>query len=295
MALFTSTPKISRQEDKVALLNFEESDDENTSGYDSPVYLNNEQQVNTKVKTHWNTRHADLSDDSDFSSDESANDTFSDDGNSSDDLDDLEDVQSTEDSMKVTSMKSLIDNIRFILSMPDLCDVTFLVGPQRVPVHGLKSILGTRSRVLFNMFVKQSKEEMNSKKKTKKSKGNQTGSANRTLIIIDSYDVDVFRTFVTFVHCGSAILDASTVVGLLCCATEFDIPDLKEACYEFVGQCMSTAITTVVMKETFRYGDHNVAVKLRQTVKDQQQQLQKKLQLKCEQRLSPVGKETEVL
>jgi hypothetical protein len=61
-------------------------------------------------------------------------------------------VELANDSMKVISTKTLIDNIRYILSMSDLCDITFLVGPQRIPVYGLKSILGTRSRAFLSMW-----------------------------------------------------------------------------------------------------------------------------------------------
>ena len=35
--------------------------------------------------------------------------------------------------------------------MPELCDVTFLVGPEQVAIHGVKAILGTRSR--YTLFV----------------------------------------------------------------------------------------------------------------------------------------------
>lgn len=84
------------------------------------------------------------SSDSDFSSEESTrfSDSSSDDD---DDSDDLDEIESTE-SMKVTSTQTLIDNIRYILSMSDLCDLVFIVGPHRIPVYGIKAILSTRSR-----------------------------------------------------------------------------------------------------------------------------------------------------
>ena len=52
------------------------------------------------------------------------------------------------------STHALCDNLRLILSMPELCDVMFVVGVNEVPVHGVRAILGTRSRYvptcLFN-------------------------------------------------------------------------------------------------------------------------------------------------
>lgn len=48
--------------------------------------------------------------------------------------------------MKFTSMDSLSESLKYILSLPELCDVKFQVGPMKVPVYGVKAILTTRSR-----------------------------------------------------------------------------------------------------------------------------------------------------
>ena len=48
--------------------------------------------------------------------------------------------------MKVNCPNSLCDNMKLILAMPDLCDVTFLVGPGEIPVHGLRAVMSVRSR-----------------------------------------------------------------------------------------------------------------------------------------------------
>ncbi|CAC5393871.1 unnamed protein product [Mytilus coruscus] len=289
MALFTSTPK-SKLGEKVLLLNLDDSDDDVSSGYDSPVYVPDENQDDKKIVPA-KMVDADSSDDSDFSSDE-ADDSSDDD---CDDLDDIDDIQSTNDSMKVTKIQAVVDNIRYILSMPDLCNVMFLVGPQRIPVYGLKSILGIRSRVFCDMFVKQSWEDMNSKKRLKKLKDEKkTGSSTKTTIIIDSYDIEVFRSFLLFLHCGSVTMDASTVVGLLCCAVEFDIADLKRVCWEFVDTCLSSVSTGIVIKETFRYDDHIAAQKLRNTVLGQQKKTKLQDKQNSQLRQSPIGKETEV-
>lgn len=298
MALFTSTPK-SKVGEKVALLSLDCSDDDNSSGYDSPVYINDEKYNDRQCKIP--VENADIMNDcdSDFSSDDDDDEGSKDDESSSsdddDDLDAIDEVELANDSMKVISTKTLIDNIRYILSMPDLCDITFLVGPQRIPVHGLKSILGTRSRAFFSMFLRQSKEEMNGRKKLrKKNKSISTENSNKTTIIIDSYDVDVFRSFILFLHCGSVTMDASTVTGLLCCATEFDIPDLNSACYEFIEKCASFVNAAIVIKETFRYGDHSVAEILRKKVIDKQNKSHSNGKDRVGRREHAVGKETEV-
>lgn len=284
MACFTSTPK-SKSGEKVALLNFDEIEDDVSSGYDSPAFvhdIDNERKEDKTIETEYI-----VCEESELSSDEGCFESDDD----SDDLDYLEEQEfAPDDTMKVTNMQPLIDNIRYILSMPDMCDVVFLVGPQRIPTFGLKSILGTRSNVFFSMFLKKSRDEMNSKKKSKKNK--TVCFDNKTTIIIDSYDVDVFQSFLLFIHCGSVVMDATTVVGLLCCAAEFDIPELRTACWEFIDRCLTPCTVTVVLKETLRYEDHVVARKVRDAVSDRKTQITSKK--KACVRVGPVGQETVV-
>lgn len=40
----------------------------------------------------------------------------------------------------------LADDMKFLASMPELCDVTFLVGETREPVCAVKAVLASRSR-----------------------------------------------------------------------------------------------------------------------------------------------------
>ena len=42
--------------------------------------------------------------------------------------------------------ESLADDLRALSTMPELCDVTFLVGEDRQPVCGVRAILAARSR-----------------------------------------------------------------------------------------------------------------------------------------------------
>ena len=47
----------------------------------------------------------------------------------------------------------LADDMKFLASMPELCDVTFLVGDTREPVCAVKAVLAARSRYSFGIFV----------------------------------------------------------------------------------------------------------------------------------------------
>lgn len=50
------------------------------------------------------------------------------------------------DSMSFRNTQTLTEHLRTISYIPQLCDVIFEVGPEKVMVHGVKAILGTRSR-----------------------------------------------------------------------------------------------------------------------------------------------------
>jgi hypothetical protein len=52
----------------------------------------------------------------------------------------------TKEKMKYQNTSALCSHLRYIISMPELCDVTFLVGSRCIPVYGVKAIMGTRSR-----------------------------------------------------------------------------------------------------------------------------------------------------
>ena len=47
----------------------------------------------------------------------------------------------------------LAHDLGFLASMPELCDITFLVGEDRQPVCGVKAILGARSRSVEIIYV----------------------------------------------------------------------------------------------------------------------------------------------
>lgn len=54
---------------------------------------------------------------------------------------------SEEEDLTLFENKSgLAEDLKFLASMPELCDVTFLVGETREPVCGVRAILAARSR-----------------------------------------------------------------------------------------------------------------------------------------------------
>ncbi|XP_046552256.1 serine-enriched protein-like [Haliotis rubra] len=136
------------------------------------------------------------------------------------------------------STAGLQDSLAFILSMPELCDVTFLVGKDRVPVHGVKAILATRSRSLYQLILHHQKQSELSKTTKNIFKKQKPSPCSNTLVIhVPDYEVETFRRFITFVHSGKVKVDVNHVVGLLCVSEEFRVPDLRTACKDFIDRC----------------------------------------------------------
>ena len=46
----------------------------------------------------------------------------------------------------------VFQDMRFLASIPELCDITFLVGETREPVCAVKAVLAARSRSEENIF-----------------------------------------------------------------------------------------------------------------------------------------------
>ena len=43
--------------------------------------------------------------------------------------------------------------MRFLASIPELCDITFLVGETREPVCAVKAVLAARSRLVIGYYL----------------------------------------------------------------------------------------------------------------------------------------------
>ena len=72
------------------------------------------------------------------------------DGSDATDTDTIETMYQLEEEFDDTSLfenkSGLAEDMRFLASMPELCDVTFLVGDTREPVCGVKAVLAARSK-----------------------------------------------------------------------------------------------------------------------------------------------------
>ncbi|CAD7012227.1 unnamed protein product, partial [Ceratitis capitata] len=64
----------------------------------------------------------------------------------------------------------LAEDMKFLASMPELCDVTFLVGDTREPVCAVKAVLASRSRVFAKMLYSAPSPQRKREASTKENK-----------------------------------------------------------------------------------------------------------------------------
>ncbi|XP_060067384.1 serine-enriched protein-like [Ylistrum balloti] len=158
--------------------------------------------------------------------------------------------------MIVKDTRGLCEDLKYVISVPDLCDVTFLVGEDRLPVYGVKAILATRSRHMYQLLLaatrdakkKSEKNKSVVKKAFKKIQHLLSPSSSEKLktmyndqvvqkvtVEVKNFDVTVFERFMCYVHCGTVAVDISNVVGLMNAAHTYDFPELRDACWEFAN------------------------------------------------------------
>jgi len=165
-----------------------------------------------------------------------------------------------------STMHAVCDNMRLLLDMEHMCDITFLVGFREVPVHALRAVLASRSKVFYNLIKKHTtlkKSEVKRKTKGSKDKKPPMGIARQTsdtlVIPVQSYDPETFRALVEFVHCGSVLITEDTVAGLFCGAHQFALPDLTRACLDFVDRCVKHGRCENVMFSARCYVHHSAS------------------------------------
>ena len=64
-----------------------------------------------------------------------------------------EEEEYEENSFNFDNRAGLAHDLGFLASMPELCDVTFLVGQDRQPVCGVRAVLAARSRSVLETIL----------------------------------------------------------------------------------------------------------------------------------------------
>ncbi|RXG71179.1 Serine-enriched protein [Armadillidium vulgare] len=168
----------------------------------------------------------------------------------------------------------LAEDMKFLASMPELCDVTFLVGDTREPVCAVKAVLAARSRVFHKMLYsspspqkkkeappKENKLKMFLKRSSEPLLNLQSGQAGRhqgnvhQTLIVEEFEPDVFRQLIEYIHTGFVTLQPRTLLGLMNAADYYGLDELRKACSGFVQCCINVdtvcALLALCRKNTF--------------------------------------------
>ncbi|XP_071099409.1 serine-enriched protein-like [Haliotis cracherodii] len=198
------------------------------------------------------------SDDESYSDGSSATSGYSSRASSPHDLNDVDDG-----GVVFENTKPLIHTLEYILCVKEMCDVTFLAGKMKEPVYGLQAVMGSRSRFFYELFL--SKKKARTKRGVfslfkKRAKGESVPSTqachagdNHIFIPVPDYDHEVFRRVVSFIHLGHVAVTTDTVIGLICASTEYQLEDLRKACWEFVARCITAETLPELLKSGSPY------------------------------------------
>ncbi|CAG9865490.1 unnamed protein product [Phyllotreta striolata] len=178
----------------------------------------------------------------------------------------------------------LAEDMKFLASMPELCDVTFLVGDTREPVCAVKAVLAARSRVFHKMlyqapspqrrkdppprenklrlFLKRSSEPLLNLQNASQ----QPTSQQHQTLIIEEFEPDVFRQLIEYIHTGCVTLQPRTLLGVMNAADYYGLDELRRACAGFVQCCINVDTVCALLASAERYIQYKCTKSLVQKV-----------------------------
>ncbi|RZF42821.1 hypothetical protein LSTR_LSTR003645 [Laodelphax striatellus] len=191
----------------------------------------------------------------------------------------------------------LAEDMKFLASMPELCDVTFLVGDTREPVCAVKAVLAARSRVFQKMlyqapspsrkkdpppkenklrlFLKRSSEPLLNLQNAAAQKGSYTqqlapiqepSSNQHFTLIVEEFEPDVFRQLIEYIHTGCVTLQPRTLLGVMNAADYYGLDALRHACAGFVQCCINVDTVCALLASAERYIQYKCTKSLVQKV-----------------------------
>uniref|UniRef100_A0A1B6D7J1 BTB domain-containing protein n=1 Tax=Clastoptera arizonana TaxID=38151 RepID=A0A1B6D7J1_9HEMI len=165
----------------------------------------------------------------------------------------------------------LAEDMKFLASMPELCDVTFLVGETREPVCAVKAVLAARSRVFHKMLYQAPSPQRKKETAPKENKlrlflkrssepllnlqnaAAQPSSNQHHTLIIEEFEPDVFRQLIEYIHTGCVTLQPRTLLGVMNAADYYGLDELRRACAGFVQCCINVDTVCALLASAERY------------------------------------------
>lgn len=149
--------------------------------------------------------------------------------------------------------ESLAHDLTFLAVMPEMCDVTFLVGEERQPVCGVKAIMAARSWVFRKQLYRESDGKKHFKKLLKKKSEGNMDVYDLNTVVVSEFDTEVFKQLVEYIHTGTVMLQARTILGLMNAADHYGLEDLKAVCTRFVERCITVDMVCSLLTTAERY------------------------------------------
>ncbi|CAK1556410.1 unnamed protein product [Leptosia nina] len=178
----------------------------------------------------------------------------------------------------------LAEDMKFLASMPELCDVTFLVGDTREPVCAVKAVLAARSRVFQKMLYQAPSPQRKKESAPRENKlrlflkrssepllnlqnaAQQPSSQQHQTLIIEEFEPDVFRQLIEYIHTGCVTLQPRTLLGVMNAADYYGLDELRRACAGFVQCCITVDTVCALLASAERYIQYKCTKSLVQKV-----------------------------
>lgn len=175
------------------------------------------------------------------------------------------------------------EDVKNMASLKNVYDVTFLVGEEKKPVHGVRAIISEKSSFLQQLIESFEKNEKAIKpsntskfrrsfaklrKLTRSSGRSKFPSGQRLVIPMVTYDAEAFQRLMAYIHCGTLTVDASTVIGLMNAAYMFEFPEVLRACWDFAMGCaVRTDNLLDLLLSAQKYKHHKMTIELMKEMK----------------------------
>lgn len=111
-------------------------------------------------------------------------------------------------------------------------------------------------RVFRKLLYRDSNGKKHPKKLTKKGSDGSLDMCdfrNQQTVIVNEFDPEVFKHLVEYIHTGTVMLQARTVVGLMNASDHYGLDNLKAACIRFVERCITVDMVCSLLASAERY------------------------------------------